>query len=64
VKPEFGRAADTGANIISDEISPDTCRLWDEATGERMDKDRFRLDLSRVVESYTNVLNRLKKVTE
>ena len=36
----------------------------DEATGERMDKDRFRLDLSRVVESYTNVLNRLKKVTE
>ena len=64
MKIEFGRAADTGAIIISDEISPDTCRLWDEATGERMDKDRFRLDLSRVVESYTNVLNRLKKVTE
>ena len=62
VKLEFGRAADTGAIIISDEISPDTCRLWDEATGERMDKDRFRLDLSRVVESYTNVLDRLKKV--
>ena len=64
MKIEFGRAADTGAIIISDEISPDTCRLWDEATGERMDKDRFRLDLSRVVENYTNVLNRLKKVTE
>ena len=64
MKIEFGRASDTGAIIISDEISPDTCRLWDEATGERMDKDRFRLDLSRVVESYTNVLNRLKKVTE
>ena len=62
VKLEFGRAADTGAIIISDEISPDTCRLWDEATGERMDKDRFRLDLSRVVENYTNVLDRLKKV--
>ena len=62
VKLEFGRATDTGAIIISDEISPDTCRLWDEATGERMDKDRFRLDLSRVVESYTNVLDRLKKV--
>ncbi|MCR5352641.1 MAG: phosphoribosylaminoimidazolesuccinocarboxamide synthase [Bacteroidales bacterium] len=62
MKIEFGRAADTGAIIISDEISPDTCRLWDEATGERMDKDRFRLDLSRVVESYTNVLNRLKQV--
>ena len=62
MKIEFGRAADTGAIIISDEISPDTCRLWDEATGERMDKDRFRLDLSRVVESYTNVLNRLNQV--
>ena len=64
MKIEFGRASYTGAIIISDEISPDTCRLWDEATGERLDKDRFRLDLSRVVESYTNVLNRLKKVTE
>ena len=64
VKLEFGRAADTGAIIISDEISPDTCRLWDEATGERLDKDRFRLDLSRVVESYNIVLTRLKQVTE
>ncbi|MCR5841127.1 MAG: phosphoribosylaminoimidazolesuccinocarboxamide synthase [Bacteroidales bacterium] len=62
MKIEFGRASDTGAIIISDEISPDTCRLWDEATGERMDKDRFRLDLSRVVESYRNVLERLTKV--
>ena len=64
MKLEFGRASDTGAIIISDEISPDTCRLWDEATGERLDKDRFRLDLSRVVESYTLVLTRLKQVTE
>ena len=64
MKLEFGRATDTGAIIISDEISPDTCRLWDEATEERLDKDRFRLDLSRVVESYTNVLNRLKQVIE
>ncbi len=62
MKIEFGRAADTGAIIISDEISPDTCRLWDEATGERLDKDRFRLDLSRVVESYSAVLERLNKV--
>lgn len=62
MKIEFGRASDTGTIIISDEISPDTCRLWDEATGERMDKDRFRLDLSRVVENYTNVLNRLTEV--
>ena len=64
MKLEFGRASDTGAIIISDEISPDTCRLWDEATGERMDKDRFRLDLSRVVESYTNVFERLKQAIE
>ena len=62
MKIEFGRASDTGTIIISDEISPDTCRLWDEATGERLDKDRFRLDLSRVVESYRTVLNRLTKV--
>ncbi len=62
MKLEFGRASDTGAIIISDEISPDTCRLWDEATGERLDKDRFRLDLSRVVESYRMVLDRLKQL--
>ena len=64
MKIEFGRASDTGTIIISDEISPDTCRLWDESTGERLDKDRFRLDLSRVVESYRTVLDRLKKVTD
>ena len=64
VKIEFGRIPETGEIIISDEISPDTCRLWDEATDERLDKDRFRLDLSRVVESYTNVLNRLKQAIE
>ena len=64
MKIEFGRVSDTGTIIISDEISPDTCRLRDEATGERLDKDRFRLDLSRVVESYNIVLTRLKQVTE
>ncbi len=62
MKIEFGRASDTGTIIISDEISPDTCRLWDEATGERLDKDRFRLDLSRVEESYKTVLDRLNQV--
>ena len=62
VKIEFGRASDNGEIIISDEISPDTCRLWDEATGERLDKDRFRLDLSDVVASYQEVLDRLEKV--
>lgn len=64
VKIEFGRACDNGEIIISDEISPDTCRLWDEATGERLDKDRFRLDLSDVVASYRTVLERLEKVLE
>ena len=59
---EFGKAADSGAIIISDEISPDTCRLWDETSGERLDKDRFRLDQSKVIESYNTVLERLKEV--
>jgi phosphoribosylaminoimidazole-succinocarboxamide synthase len=63
-KFEFGRASDTGDIIISDEISPDTCRLWDEETGERLDKDRFRLDLGDVAESYGIVLDRLNKVME
>jgi len=61
-KIEFGRASDNGHIIISDEISPDTCRLWDEQTGNRLDKDRFRLDLSDVVASYRNVLDRLNQV--
>ena len=64
MKLEFGRASDNGAIIISDEISPDTCRIWDEATGERLDKDRFRLDLSDVVPSYRTVLERLQQIKE
>ena len=63
-KFEFGRAADTGSILISDEISPDTCRMWDEATGERLDKDRFRLDLGDVTEAYGNVLERLKQALD
>lgn len=62
VKIEFGRASDNGSIIISDEISPDTCRLWDKETGERLDKDRFRLDLSDVVSSYRTVLERLENI--
>ena len=62
VKIEFGRASDNGELIISDEISPDTCRLWDEETGRRLDKDRFRLDLSDVVASYREVLERLENI--
>ena len=63
-KFEFGRAADTGTIIISDEISPDTCRMWDEETGERLDKDRFRLDLGDVAQAYGTVLERLKQALD
>ena len=62
MKLEFGRAADNGEIIISEEISPDTSRFWDIATGEKLDKDRFRYDLSDVVASYRTVYERLKNL--
>lgn len=64
MKLEFGRATDDGSIIISDEISPDTFRLWDAATHERLDKDRFRLDLGDVVASYRDIYERIAKVLE
>ena len=57
-KIEFGRAAD-GSLVLADELSPDTCRLWDKTSGERMDKDRFRRDLGHVREAYVEVAKRL-----
>ena len=60
-KVEFGRLSD-GSLVLSDEISPDTCRLWDAKTMECMDKDRFRRDLGRVAEAYNEILNRLSKL--
>ena len=57
-KIEFGRAAD-GSLVLADELSPDTCRLWDKTSGERMDKDRFRRDLGHVREAYEEVAKRL-----
>ncbi|MBM4127720.1 MAG: phosphoribosylaminoimidazolesuccinocarboxamide synthase [Nitrospira sp.] len=45
--------------ILADEISPDTCRLWDMATGESMDKDRFRKDMGKIEEAYQEVLRRV-----
>jgi phosphoribosylaminoimidazole-succinocarboxamide synthase len=57
-KLEFGRTAD-GTILLGDEICPDTCRLWDVATGERLDKDRFRRDLGRVEEAYQEVYRRV-----
>jgi len=60
-KIEFGRIyeGDFSRVILADEISPDSCRLWDSTTNEKMDKDRFRRDLGNVIESYTEVARRL-----
>ncbi len=57
-KLEFGRTPE-GKIILADEISPDTCRLWDATTHEKLDKDRFRRDLGKVEEGYMEVVRRL-----
>ena len=57
-KLEFGRLAD-GTVVLADEISPDTCRLWDAKTHEKLDKDRFRRDLGGVEDAYQQVMRRL-----
>ncbi len=57
-KIEFGRTPD-GQIILADEISPDTCRLWDATTHEKLDKDRFRRDLGNVEDAYQEVFKRL-----
>ena len=57
-KVEFGRLGD-GTIVLADEISPDTCRLWDAKTKEKLDKDRFRRDLGGVEEAYVRVMERL-----
>ncbi|MDB5366026.1 MAG: phosphoribosylaminoimidazolesuccinocarboxamide synthase, partial [Rhodospirillales bacterium] len=60
-KLEFGRmwTNDEMHIVLADEISPDNCRLWDAQTNEKLDKDRFRQDLGRVVEAYQEVARRL-----
>jgi phosphoribosylaminoimidazole-succinocarboxamide synthase len=60
-KIEFGRIYENDFSriILADEISPDSCRLWDSQTNEKLDKDRFRRDLGNVIESYTEVARRL-----
>lgn len=57
-KLEFGVNDKLGI-LLGDEISPDTCRFWDAVTNEKMDKDRFRLDLGLVEETYKEVMNRI-----
>ena len=62
-KLEYGK--DSQGNILlADEITPDTCRLWDKETGEKLDKDRYRRDLGNVIESYQEVYKRLKNSIE
>ncbi len=65
-KIEFGRLYenDVVRIVLADEISPDSCRLWDHTTGDKMDKDRFRRDLGGVLEAYTEVARRLGVLTE
>ena len=60
-KLEFGRNK-AGKIVLSDEISPDTCRLWDLVTGEKMDKDVFREDLGDLIQVYDQILKRLEAV--
>ncbi|MDR2178309.1 MAG: phosphoribosylaminoimidazolesuccinocarboxamide synthase [Treponema sp.] len=64
-KLEFGRTPGGAGNgehlALADEISPDTCRFWDAATNEKLDKDRFRRDLGNVKEAYVEILKRIEK---
>ncbi|MBR4439311.1 MAG: phosphoribosylaminoimidazolesuccinocarboxamide synthase [Clostridia bacterium] len=57
-KLEFGRTTD-GTIVLADEISPDTCRFWDVATGMKLDKDRFRRDLGGVEDAYNEIMKRV-----
>lgn len=65
-KVEFGRLyeGDMVRTVLADEISPDSCRLWDMSTGEKLDKDRFRRDLGGVTEAYAEVARRLGIIKE
>lgn len=56
-KLEFGRYG--GETVLGDEITPDSCRLWDKQTNEKLDKDRFRRDLGRIEEAYQEVFNKV-----
>lgn len=60
-KLEFG-VNEAGEIVLGDEISPDSCRLWDSKTGDNLDKDRFRYDQGKVEESYKEVLSRIERV--
>ena len=55
---QFGKTAD-GKIVLAEEISPDTCRLWDKTTKEKLDKDRFRRDMGGVEEAYQEIMKRV-----
>ena len=59
-KLEFGKTAD-GEILLADEISPDTCRLWETATNKKLDKDVFRRDLGSLTEAYQTILMKLEE---
>ncbi|MFX3618799.1 MAG: phosphoribosylaminoimidazolesuccinocarboxamide synthase [Sporolactobacillus sp.] len=61
-KLEFGKLKETGEIVLADEISPDTCRLWDKKTHEKLDKDVFRRSIGDLPETYEKLLNRLEAV--
>jgi len=65
-KLEFGRIENNGKKeiILADEISPDTCRLWDVVSEKKLDKDRFRKDLGNIIQAYQEVARRLGIVHE
>ncbi len=65
-KVEYGRLyeGEMVRTVLADEISPDSCRLWDMDTGEKMDKDRFRRDMGGVTEAYAEVARRLGIIKE
>ena len=65
-KLEFGKANVEGKNLIllADEISPDTCRLWDMVSEKKLDKDRFRKDLGNIIQAYQEVARRLGIIHE
>ena len=58
-KVEFGTTKSDGKIILADEISPDSCRLWDQETDKKLDKDRFRKDLGNIIQAYQEVARRL-----
>jgi len=62
-KLEFGKNSE-GQIVLADEISPDTCRLWNQESGEKLDKDRFRFDLGNLMDGYQEIFSRLKTIIQ